>query len=173
MTRVWVPLAAFEGGDHALPFVCARTGSPAEQLVAVRARSPGRWTWLLLLAGVVPYLVVRHFATREVTIELPMTRGSARRRRRARRATAVLAAGCPVAVLLAAADGRRAALLAAAVWLAGALAAAVAAAAVSVGARLDPSAKGVLLTGVNPGFRDAVLAPHPRRSGRRTGAGRG
>jgi hypothetical protein len=157
MARVWVPLAAFR--HQALPSVCAKTGAPAERLVPLRARRPGRSAWLLLLAGVVPYLVVRQFATREVTILVPFSAAAARRRARARLVVAVAAGGCPVALLLAVADGRRPALLAGAAWLAGALAAAALAAAVSVGTRLDLSAGGVLLRGVHPGFRDAVGVP--------------
>jgi hypothetical protein len=169
MARAWVPLSTVERRD--LPGVCVKTGSAAERLVLVPARTSGRWTWMLFIAGVVPYLALRHLVTREIRLPLPFSASAAQRLAWARVARAVLVAGCPVAVLLTVADGRRAALLAGAGWLAGALASGILAGLLSVGARLDLSARGVLLRRVHPEFRDALGTP--AAGGQATGQAQG
>jgi hypothetical protein len=158
MARTWVPLAAFE--HRTLPAICAKTGAAPDRELLLRARSPSRWVWLLLLLGVVPYLLVRQFLTREVEIALLISERAARRLDRARLARQIaLLEGLPLLVLWAG-TGQGEVLALGAVCLAGALVAFAFELGWSVGARLDWSARGILLTCVHPAFRDAVDHRH-------------
>ena len=151
MARVWIPLAAAE--LHVLPEVCALTGRPASQPQAVPARARAGWTWWLLPLGVVPFLIARHFAP-EITIQVPLAPPVVRRIERLRLACLLVLVEA-VALATAALVVDRDDLLVAGIACLG-VAGLVRALAVafSVRATLDPSARGVLLSGVHATFRD-------------------
>src|SRR5919197_3026182 len=153
MARVWLPLAATRPGS--LPALCAKSGAPAERILAVPARARAGWTWWLLPLGVLPFLLARQFAP-QVSVPVPLSERVGRRLDRLRLLWLISlleAAGLAAAGLLA---GRRDGLLAGHAFLAGAALARLLEAALSVRGTLDPSARGVLLSGVHPAFRDAV-----------------
>src|SRR6266545_609670 len=153
MARAWIPLAGIESGG--LPAVCARSGAPADRLVALTARARAGWTWWLLPLGVLPFLVARHFAPRIVVL-VPISRQAGKRVERLRLA-GLLTLLEAVALAIAGVVGhRRDAFMAAIGFLVSAAGLRALEAAFSVRGRLDPSARGVLLTGVHPAFRDAV-----------------
>jgi hypothetical protein len=147
-------LAAFERGT--LPAICAKTGAAPDRDLVLRVRTLSGWTWLLLLLGVVPYLVVRYFLTREVEIALPFSARAARRLARARRSRLISLVAGGSLLMVGAATHQGAVLALSAASLAAALVACAVELALSVGGRLDRSARGILLTGVHPTFRDAV-----------------
>jgi hypothetical protein len=158
MARAWVPLAAFE--HRTIPALCAKTGAAPDRELVLRARTPSGWVWLLLLVGVVPYLIVRHVLTREVEIALQVSERAARRLGRARLARLIALLEAVPLLVVWAATGQGEVLALSAVCLAGALGAYAFEVGWSVGARLDWSARGILLTGVHPVFRDAVDQRH-------------
>jgi hypothetical protein len=158
MARAWVPLAAFE--HCTVPALCAKTGAAADRELVLRARAPSGWVWLLLLLGVVPYLVVRQFLTREVEIALLVSERAARRLGRARLARLIALLEALSLLVVWAGTGQGEVLALSAVCLAGAVGAYAFEVGWSVGARLDWSARGILLTGVHPAFRDAVDRRH-------------
>jgi len=151
MARVWISLAAAE--LDALPQVCVMTGRTADRSLTLSAKARAGWTWWLLLLGVVPFLVARHFAT-EMRILVPVADGAGRRLDRLRLACLVAlveAVALAVAALLL--DRRDVLVASVAFLLAAGLVGALTAAS-SVRATLDPSAGGILLTGVHRAFRD-------------------
>jgi hypothetical protein len=170
MARVWIPLAAAE--LDALPAVCALTGQPADESQPLPARARAGWTWWLLLVGVVPFLALRHFAP-EVTLQVPLSAAALRRIERLR---LVCLLGLVEAVALVAAAlvlDRPEVLVAGVACLGAAGLMRALAAACSVRATFDPSARGILLSGVHAGFRDEfdrrqraawiqAVAPPPR-----------
>jgi hypothetical protein len=158
MARAWVPLAAFE--HRTIPALCAKTGAAPDRELVLRARTPSGWVWLLLLVGVVPYLIVRHVLMREVEIALQVSERAARRLGRARLARLIALLEAVPLLVVWAATGQGEVLALSAVCLAGALGAYAFEVGWSVGARLDWSARGILLTGVHPVFRDAVDQRH-------------
>jgi hypothetical protein len=153
MARTWIPLGAVESG--ALPAVCARSGRPADRFLAVTARARAGWTWWLLPLGVLPFLAARHFATR-ITVLIPISRQAAQRVERLRLAGLLALLLAMASAMAAAVSDRRAPLLVALGLLVTAAGFMAMEATSLVRAQLDPSARGVLLTGVHPAFRDAV-----------------
>jgi hypothetical protein len=151
MARVWIPLAAAELA--ALPEVCALTGQPADQPQAVPARARAGWTWWLLPLGVVPFLVARHFAP-EVTIRVPLAAAVVRRIDRLRMVCLLVLVEAVALVAAALVVDRRDVLVAGIACLAAAGLVQALVAACSVRATLDPSARGILLSGVHTVFRD-------------------
>jgi len=151
MARVWIPIVTAE--LDALPAVCARTGEPADRFLALSARARAGWTWWLLPLGVLPFLVVRHFAP-EVTVLVPLASGAGRRFERLRFAGQL---ALVEAIVLAGAGllgGSRDVLLAGFTFLGAAGLVRTLEVAHSVRATLDLSARGILLIGVHPVFRD-------------------
>lgn len=151
MARVWIPFVAAE--LDALPAVCVRTGEPADRFLALSAKARAGWTWWLLPLGVLPFLVVRHFAP-QVTVLVPLASGAGRRFERLRFAgqLALVAAAVLAGVGLLA--GSRDVLLTGIAFLGAAGVVRTLEVTHSVGATLDPSAKGILLTRAHPAFRD-------------------
>jgi hypothetical protein len=156
MARVMVPADVFIEGKF--PAVCAKTGAPADRWLAVRANYLPGWSWLLLLFGILPFLIVAAFATQRLTGMVPVSSRAADRLRQARLfRIAAFVAALGLAVAGAVADQ---------VWL-WQLAVAFLFACVltyllevawSVGGRLDPSARWVQLTGVHRDFAASVDA---------------
>lgn len=153
MARAWIPLVAAEAG--ALPRVCAKTGEPTDRILAMPARARAGWTWWLLPIGVLPFLAARHFA-QEATILLPLSEWVVQRLERLRLARLVALLEMVAFAGLGAIGARRDALLAGAAFLTVAVLLRSMETILTVRAQLDPSARGVLLTGVHPAFRDAV-----------------
>lgn len=154
MVSVWVSGEDLRTGR--LPAVCALTGQPAEGTVPVRLAWLPRWTWILLLFGVLPFLVASYFAMRYVEGALPVVQAAVstyHRRRRAARALAVTGV-----VLLAGSVALEVVPLAwvGGVCLVGSLAALAAALRGFVRARSDHGDARVLLSGVHPAFVEAV-----------------
>lgn len=151
MARVWVPLVCTE--LNVLPPVCAISGQQPDRILTLPARARAGWSWWLLPLGVLPFLAARHFAP-QVTVMVPVAPRPGRRLERLRLACLL---ALVEAVALAAAGlvvHRRDVLVAGIVFLGGAALVRALEAACSVRATLDPSARGVLLTGVHAGFRD-------------------
>jgi len=80
-----------------LPPVCVKTGLPAEVGVAKTYVWVPGWTWILILFGIFPFLIARHFAAHRVTVELPATVEVDRIRRNADRTTILI---CALAIAL-------------------------------------------------------------------------
>lgn len=74
--------------EGALPRVCVKTGRPADGTVAASFSSLPSWTYLLLLAGILPFLIAWAFGRQRVDARLPVCRGVLDRyHRRTRRAS--------------------------------------------------------------------------------------
>jgi len=56
-----------------LPKVCIKTGEPAAQTVKVSFERTPPWTFLLLLAGVLPFFIAALFVRERITGRLPVT----------------------------------------------------------------------------------------------------
>jgi hypothetical protein len=153
MARVWVPLVSAE--LRALPPLCAISGQPPDRLLQLPARARAGWTWWLLPLGVLPFLAARHFAP-QVTVVVPVAARPGRRLQRLRLARLLALAEAIALAVAALVVQRRELLLAGIAFLGGAALVRVLEAACSVRATLDPSARGVLLSGVHPAFRDEV-----------------
>jgi hypothetical protein len=82
---------------RSLPPVCVKTGLPAEVVVAKTYAWVPDWTWILILFGIFPFLIARHFAAHRVTLELPATVEVDRIRRNPDRTTILI---CVVAIAL-------------------------------------------------------------------------
>lgn len=67
----------FSDGD--LPPVCVKTGMPADGTVRVTFSRLPTWTYLLLLAGIVPFLIAAFFAREQVRGRVPVTRAAVER----------------------------------------------------------------------------------------------
>jgi hypothetical protein len=157
MARAWAPLSAASAG--ALPPLCARSGGATSRFRAVQAKARAGWTWWLLPLGVVPFLVVRHFAL-EVTVLVPLSERIERRLDRLRVGGVIALLQAVLLIALGTLDAHRAALLLGVAFLLVALLFRATGAALSVRVQVDPSARAVLLTGVHPAFRDAVDHRH-------------
>ena len=72
MSTVVVSSGSLGSGD--LPRVCVKTGAPADGTVDVRFSRLPPWTYLLLLAGILPFLVALFLADDVVTGRLPVHR---------------------------------------------------------------------------------------------------
>ena len=153
MSQVSVSAAAFR--ERRLPLVCARTGGPADAMVAVRASWTPRWTIWLLPAGIAPFLLARWLTRREQAGWVPMCGQCASRVERVRQlAAGYLVAG--VTTLLVGGVTRSpclARLGMAAIALA--VLAALLEPAWTVGGRLDRSGEWVILTRVHARFAAA------------------
>lgn len=138
-----------------LPPICARTGRPADCLLAVRAKARAGWTLWLLALGVLPFLVARYLAP-EVTIKVPCTEQVVQQLEHFRLARLLALLGTVTLAGFGLVTGYRPAAFAAVTFLGAAALLGAVQAARSVRARFDPSARYVVLSGVHPSFRDAV-----------------
>jgi hypothetical protein len=76
---VRMPRDVFERGE--LPSVCVKSGEPADQTVEATFRWLPPWTYLLLLAGVLPFLIAVFFAEEKVVGRVPVRHRIVARRR--------------------------------------------------------------------------------------------
>jgi hypothetical protein len=70
MAAVRVPREKVE--SDALPAVCVKTGEPADQEIRATFSWLPPWTYLLLLAGIFPFLIALFFANEKITARLPV-----------------------------------------------------------------------------------------------------
>jgi len=56
-----------------LPRICAKTGRPADRVVVTRFEYLPGWTYLLLFAGIFPFLIAVFFARKQVEGSLPIS----------------------------------------------------------------------------------------------------
>lgn len=101
--------------DGDLPAVCVKTGRPAQAMVATTLERLPPWTYLLLLAGILPFLVAVFFARERVAARVPVTREAIERHDTARRQVWLGLGGVLLGLLLAVGVREAAAL-----WLVGA-----------------------------------------------------
>ena len=64
-----------------LPPLCAKTGEPADGFAKVVSNSTPSWTWILLLFGILPFLIVHYFTTVRIVGLVPMSDVALRRGR--------------------------------------------------------------------------------------------
>lgn len=70
MAAVRLPREKVESG--ALPAVCVKTGEPADQTIRATFSWLPPWTYLLLLAGIFPFLLALLFANEKIKARLPV-----------------------------------------------------------------------------------------------------
>ena len=80
MATVRIPQDLFEAGE--LPRVCVKSGEPADQTIKATFRWLPPWTYLLLLAGVLPFLIAMVFADEKVVGRVPVRNLIVERHRR-------------------------------------------------------------------------------------------
>ena len=71
MANVTVSREQFRYAD--LPRICAKTGRPADRVVVTRFEYLPGWTYLLLFAGIFPFLIAAFFARKQVEGSLPIS----------------------------------------------------------------------------------------------------
>ena len=79
-TEFVVPIAALDGGFR-FPRVCVKTGASAETTIKKQVLWAPPWTYVFLLLGVLPFVLVYYLAGKKRTIEVPATGPVAARRR--------------------------------------------------------------------------------------------
>lgn len=152
MAAVHVPMSAFREGD--LPRTCARTGGPADRLASAEAsRVPG-WTWILLLFGVLPFLVVVFFARERVVGWVPMSDHHLERLHSLRKRRNLALWGAGVALAVGALTGAEPAVWLGVASLLAGVGVGTFAMLLTVGGR--PVGDEVRLTNVHPRFAEAV-----------------
>jgi hypothetical protein len=96
LARVWLDRQDVVTGD--LPEVCVITGMPADDLVPVRFTSLPAWTFLLLFAGILPFLIAAWFAPQRIEGLLPVQASALRAYHRRRRRSWLSSGGTLVAL---------------------------------------------------------------------------
>ena len=90
-----------------LPKLCAKTGAATETTAGVRLTSAPGWTWVLILFGIVPFVIVRWLATKSVRGRVPVSQPVPGRARTTRWMLAgVLALGIALLFVALAGDSR-------------------------------------------------------------------
>ena len=96
---MWVAVREADFTEGRLPSVCVRTGDRADRVLGMTLRSLPRWTYLLLLFGVLPFVVAFAFTRTISHGVVPISDGPLQRIRRARAAAlALFAAGAVLTV---------------------------------------------------------------------------
>lgn len=72
MADVLLPTAVFEDDPDQLPRVCALSGQSADRTVRFRLKSTPPGAYLLLFAGIVPFLAVQALTEQAVVVRLPV-----------------------------------------------------------------------------------------------------
>jgi hypothetical protein len=80
MASAEATLPDFASGN--LPKICVKTGVDAHASIPIRITSAPGWTWILILFGVLPFLVVRYIFTKSSAGRVPITEATGRRVRR-------------------------------------------------------------------------------------------
>ncbi len=166
MAKLVIPAATFHHGE--LPFVCVKTGHRADRIVAVPATRTPRWTWWLLLFGVLPFQLARWLMRRQTMGWVPMCRSAAARLQWIRLLSCASLPLGGLSVILGGLLGSPCLVHLGALALATAVGATLVEPVWSVRARLDPSGNRVLLSRVHPAFLAAVTEGKelPGRRGR-------
>ena len=139
--------------------MCVKTGVPTADTLTIKGRAEPGWTGAMLLFGFFAYLLARSGSSKAYEIIVPFRQDAFARYRRWRRASWTLAASGVLLACGAAFAGYPTAHLLLGLTVLGLAAALVNDLVNAVGVRL--SREGTLvLTRVNPAFRDAVLAQH-------------
>lgn len=87
---MWVAVREADFTDGRLPSVCVKTGARADRVLGVYLRDVPRWTYLLLLFGVVPFVIAWTFTRTASRGVVPIADEPLRRLRTARAAAAAL-----------------------------------------------------------------------------------
>lgn len=156
MAEVQVSRDDLAAGD--LPRICVVTGRPADGTVPFRFDSLPTWTWVLLLAGIVPFLVAWFFVSESVRGEVPVLAEVVERyHRRRRQGVGLAVAGLAVIFLAAGLDVDWGAWLGLATMAAGMVVTASASRLFITG-RLEGDGTVVRLRRVHPRFAEALAA---------------
>jgi hypothetical protein len=142
----------------ALPYICVKTGLPAEVTRKVEIRRTPNWPIVLIIFGFIPFVVASLLATERVRAVIPFSAVADRRIRRARTAGFALLLGIPLGVAVAATIHEPWPLLVSLACLLLALCAAAWSDALSVGGRIEDRYS-LRLTRVSPAFANAVAVP--------------
>ena len=90
MATCVIVASEFDDDPDRLPAVCALSGAPADRTVRFRLRSTPRWTYVLLLFGILPFLVAQYFAETSIVVRLPIREAALARLQRERKAGGAL-----------------------------------------------------------------------------------
>jgi hypothetical protein len=71
MANAAATVADFTSGN--LPKICAKTGVPTDSVARVVVTSAPGWTWILIVFGIVPFLIVRWIFSRKSVGRVPVT----------------------------------------------------------------------------------------------------
>jgi hypothetical protein len=160
----WVAVSRQRFRSGSFPAICAKTGAPADGLVAVTATSNPGWTWILLLFGVIPFLIARAFARVRVRGSVPMSAAALHRVTVAFRVTLGLGGAAIVLVAIAVIfQSSVAAVVGVSLLVACLLSAIVQTVALSVGASVSTDGEEITLYRCN---RDFVAALRGTRASR-------
>ena len=77
MASAAATLVDFRSGN--LPPICVKSGVETETFMRVGITSAPGWTWILILFGILPFLIVRYLFTKSVAGRVPVTGETERR----------------------------------------------------------------------------------------------
>src|SRR5262249_55903584 len=77
MASASATLEDFATGD--LPPICVKSGVDTRSFTRIRITSAPGWTWILILLGVLPFLIVRYFFTKSAAGRVPVSEEVGRR----------------------------------------------------------------------------------------------
>jgi hypothetical protein len=146
-----------------LPPICVKTGQPTDETLTIRGAAAPSWTYVLILFGFLPWLIVRAFASRRYEVTVPLTREVWQRYREWKRAGWIGVGAGILLGLVAVALGRDRAFLLLGITVLGALLLFWNEWVNSIGVGLSRDG-GLYLTRVHPAFRDAMVSRQGPRS---------
>ncbi|HXJ62269.1 MAG TPA: hypothetical protein VNN79_00810 [Actinomycetota bacterium] len=62
-----------------LPAICVKSGVETQRFTSVRITSAPGWTWILILFGILPFLIVRYLVAKSAAGRVPVTEAVGRR----------------------------------------------------------------------------------------------
>jgi hypothetical protein len=77
MASASATLADFGAGN--LPAICVKSGVETRSFTRVRITSAPGWTWILILFGILPFLIVRYLFTKSAAGRVPVSPETGRR----------------------------------------------------------------------------------------------
>lgn len=157
MARILVRRGMFERGEF--PPVCCKSGAHGDVYSAWEFSHMPRWTYVLILFGILPFLVASAFATVRLRGVLPISTPVQGRLKTARRWVWAFGIGAVVLGIVGMASSSPAALAPAAIALVAWLATVACVWVWSPNARLDADDV-VELTNVHRGFVEAIRSAH-------------